>query len=132
MSIATIRAGLAANLATVAPLNERVSAYYPDNINPPMGIVDTVRVDFDSAFNRGSDEILIDVMVVVRRDSERVAQQELDALIPLVKAALQSDLTLGGASDDLIVTAMNGYAPLVQDEATYLAATFAVRVIATA
>jgi len=132
VSIYAIRLGLAQALTGVAPLNDRVSAYYPDNINPPMGIVDTVRVDFDSAFNRGSDEILIDVMVVVRRDSERTAQAELDALVPLVKAALQSDLTLGGACDDLIVTAMNGYAPLVQDEATYLAATFAVRVIATA
>ena len=132
MSIYDIRVGLAANLSTVAPLNGRVSAYYPDNINPPMGIVDTVRVDFDSAFNRGSDEILIDVMVVVRRDSERVAQAELDALVPLVKAALQSDLTLGGACYDLIVTAMNGYTPLVTDESTYLAAVFAVRVIATA
>ena len=132
MSIAGIRAGLAANLSAVTPLGGRVSAYYPDNINPPMGIVDTVRVDFDSAFNRGSDEILVDVMVVVRRDSERAAQAELDALVPLVKAALQSDLTLGGASDDLIVTAMNGYTPLVTDESTYLAAVFAVRVIATA
>lgn len=132
MSIATIRTGLAANLSTIAQLSDRVSAYYPDNINPPMGIVDTVRVDFDSAFNRGSDEILIDVMIVVRRDSERVAQQELDALVPLVKAAIQSDTTLGGACYDLIVTAMNGYAPLVTDESTYLAATFAVRVIATA
>jgi hypothetical protein len=132
VSIYDIRVGLAANLATVAPLNGRVSAYYPDNINPPMGIVDTVRVEFDSAFNRGSDEILVDVMCVVRRDSERVAQAELDALVPLVKAAIQSDLTLGGACDDLIVTALNGYAPLVADESTYLAATFAVRVIATA
>ncbi len=132
MSIATIRAGLAQALTSVADFGDRVSAYYPDNINPPMGIVDTVRVDFDSAFNRGSDEILIDVMAVVRRDSERVAQQELDALVPAVKAALQADTSLGGACDDLIVTAMNGYAPLTVGDSTYLAATFAVRVIATA
>ena len=132
MSIATIRAGLADALANVAEFGGRVSAYYPDNINPPMGIVDTVRVDFDSAFNRGSDEILIDVMAVVRRDSERVAQAELDALVPAVKAALQADTSLGGACDDLIVTAMNGYAPLTVGDTTYLAATFAVRVIATA
>jgi hypothetical protein len=130
VSIATIRAGLANALS--ATFDGRVSSYYPDQITPPMGIVDTVRVDFDSAFNRGSDEILIDVMVVVRRPSERVAQEELDALVPAVKAAIQADTSLGGACDDLIVTAMNGYAPLTEGESTYLAATFAVRVIATA
>ena len=132
MSIATIRAGLASALADVAEFGGRVSPYYPDNINPPMGIVDTVRVEFDSAFNRGSDEITFDVMAVVRRDSERIAQAELDALTPAVKAALEADTSLGGACDDLIVTAMNGYAPLPVGDATYLAATFAVRVIATA
>ena len=132
MSIYDIRVGLAAALADVTAFGGRVSAYYPDVINPPMGIVDTVRVDFDSAFNRGSDEILIDVMAVVRRNSERAAQEELDSLVPAVKAALQADTSLGGACDDLIVTAMNGYAPLAVGESTYLAATFAVRVIATA
>ncbi len=132
MSIYDIRVGLANALTGVAAFGDRVSAYYPDNINPPMGIVDTVRVDFDSAFNRGSDEILIDVMAVVRRDSERVAQAELDALVPAVKAALQADTSLAGACDDLLVTAMNGYAPLAIGESNYLAATFAVRVIATA
>lgn len=132
MSIARIRTGLATALDAIPQLTGRTSSYYPDTIAPPMGIVDTVRVDFDSAFNRGSDEILIDVMVVVRRNSEREGQEQLDALVPLVKAAIQSDTTLGGACFDLIVTNMNGYAPLTEADSTYLAATFAVRVIATA
>lgn len=130
MSIATIRTGLATALDAIPGL--RASAYYPDEINPPIGIVDTFRVDFDSAFNRGSDEIIFDVLVVVRRTSERTAQSDLDTYVPLVKAALQSDTTLGGACLDLIVTAMNGYAPLSVGDITYLAASFAVRVIATA
>lgn len=130
MSIATLRAGLADALRDIKGL--RTSSYFPDLINPPMGIVDTVRVDFDSALNRGSDEIIFDVLVVVNRTSERAAQQELDALVPQVKAAIQADSSLGGACDDLIVTSMNGYAPLAIGESNYLAATFAVRVIATA
>lgn len=130
MSIATIRAGLATRLATISGL--RVSAYFPDAILPPMGIVDTYRVDFDSAFNRGSDEIIFDVLVVVHRQSERTAQEAIDTYVPLVKAAIQGDTTLGGACYDLIVTGMTGPAPLPVGETTYLAATFAVRVIATA
>lgn len=130
MSIATIRTGLATALDTINGV--RVSAYFPDDITPPMAIVDTYRIDFDSAFNRGSDEIIFDVLVVVRRTSERAAQEALDTLVPLVKAALQSDTSLGGACFDLIVTNMNGYAPLTVGEVTHLAASFAVRVIATA
>lgn len=132
MSIAAIRTGLANALAAIPELEGRTVSYFPDSITPPMGIVDTYRIDFDSAFNRGSDEIIFDLLIVVQRSSERAAQQALDALVPEVKAAIQADTSLGGVCDDLIVTTMNGYAPLVIDEATYLAATFAVRVIATA
>lgn len=130
MSIADLRAGLAANLATVSGL--RVSAYFPDQINPPMAIVDTVRVDFDSSFNRGSDEITFDVVVVVNRASERAAQQALDAYVPQIKAAVQADETLGGAAMSLIVTNAERYTQLAVGDLTYLSATFAVRVIATA
>jgi hypothetical protein len=130
VSISGIRSGLAASLGTVTGL--RVSDYFPDEINPPMAIVDTYQIAFDSAYNRGSDEITFDVLVVVKRSSERAAQQSLDTYVPLVKAALENNPSLGGAADDVHVTAMNGYAPLNQGEITYLAATFAVRVIATA
>ena len=129
MSVSAIRDGLADALALALP---RVSSYFPDDITPPMGIVDTYQVQYDSAFNRGSDEITFDVMVVVKRSSERAGQEALDTYVPLVKAALEQDPSLGGAADDVHVTAMNGYAPLNVGDITYLAATFAVRVIATA
>lgn len=134
MSIADIRTGLATALDAVT--NLRVSSYYPDDITVPTrgaaGIVDTYRIEFDSALNRGSDEITFDVLIVVDRTSERVAQQTLDTFVPLVKAAIELDSSLAGACDDLHVTAMNGYAPLDNGGTTYLAASFAVRVIATA
>jgi hypothetical protein len=129
MSIGAIRQGLADALAVAVP---RVSPYFPDDITPPMGIVDTYRVDFDLAGARGSDDMTWDVMVVVKRTSERAAQEALDAYVPLVKAAIEADKSLGGACDSLQCQAMNGYAPLTVGETTYLAATFAVRVIATA
>lgn len=132
MSIAAIRAGLAGRLATIPGL--RVSPYYPDDINPPMAIVDTYRVNFDLAGARGSDDFTFDVIVVVRRTSERQAQADLDAYVPLVKAAIEngSDKSLGGAAQTLQVQAMNGYQPVTVGETTYLAASFAVRIIGIA
>jgi hypothetical protein len=130
VSIADIRAGLAAALDTIPGL--RTSAYYPDTMTPPIGIVDTYRVNFDLAAARGSDDFTFDILIVVRRQSERQAQADLDEFVPLVKAAIEADKSLGGAADSLHCQAMSGYSPLGADENTYLAASFAVRVIATA
>ena len=129
MSIAAIREGLADALRTIPGL--RVSPYFPDSIEPPMAIVDTYEVNFDAAFNRGADEITFDVMVVVRRTSERAAQQALDVYLPLIKAALQEDHTLGGVAMSLHVTAAQRQTSLAIGETTYLAASYAVRIIAT-
>ena len=130
MSIAAIRQGLADRLATIDDL--RVSPYFPDEITPPCAIVDTNRLSVDRAMARGSDDFTFDVLVVVRRMSERQAQSDLDTLVPLVKAAIEADKSLGGAAQSLQVQEMSGYAPLALGETTYLAASFAVRVIGTA
>jgi len=59
-------------------------------------------------------------------------QQALDAFVPLVKAAIEADKSLGGAAQSLQCQSMSGYAPLSVGDVTYLSASFAVRVIATA
>lgn len=130
MSIAAVRAGLADALADVPGL--RVSPYYPDLINPPMAFVAGYRIEFDASFRRGSDTITFNVTVAVHRQSERTAAVELDTFAPLVKAAIEADMSLGGTCDSLQVTALSEAVPLVIGETTYLAATYAVTVIATA
>lgn len=130
MSAASIRAGLAARLATVTGL--RSSAYYPDQINPPMGIVDTYTTTFDLTFGRGSDDTTWVVLVVVERQHERSAQAALDTYVPLVKAAIEADKSLGGAASSLQVLSVSVGEPLINDDSTtFLAARFAVRVAAT-
>lgn len=132
MSIADIREGLADALRTIPGL--RVSPYIPDSFEPPMAIVSTYRVAFDLAGARGSDDFTFDILVVARRTSERAAQESLDEYVPLVKAAIEngSDKSLGGAAQSLQVTAVDGPRPFSQGDSTYLAASFAVRVIGTA
>lgn len=128
-----MREGIAANLATIPGL--RTSAFIPDNPTPPIAVVAPSRVEFDNAMHRGMDSLTFDVTVIAVRSSERSAQRVLDSYCDSagptsVKAAIQTDRTLGGAAFDCRVTEMSGYGPLLVGEVSYLSATFTVVVIA--
>lgn len=128
-----IRTGLSTRLATISGL--RTTTYIPDNINPPVAIVGPVSVQFDSAFKRGHDTMLWDVVIIVGRADEKSAQDALDGYCdPMnntgVKAAIEGDRTLGGAVIDALVTEMSSYQSLAVGEVQYLAATFRISIIA--
>lgn len=132
MTIQTIRQGIATNLATISGL--RTSAFVPDNPTPPIAIVVPERVDFDTAMHRGLDTYAFKVLVIAQRASERSAQNTLDAFCnptgaTSVKAAIESDRTLGGACADCRVVSLADYGELAVGETAYLAATFSVTVI---
>ena len=132
MTIAAIRQGIAANLATISTL--RTSAFVPDNPTPPIAVVIPQRIEFDTAMGRGMDDLTFTVMVIAQRASERNAQSVLDGFcnssgLTSVKAAIESDKTLGGACFDLRVTEMNDYGPLSIGDTVYLSASFSVTVI---
>jgi hypothetical protein len=132
VTIAAIRQGIAANLATISTL--RTSAFVPDNPTPPIAVVIPQRIEFDTAMGRGMDDLTFTVMVIAQRASERNAQSVLDGFcnssgLTSVKIAIESDKTLGGACFDLRVTEMNGYGPLSIGDTVYLAASFSVTVI---
>lgn len=132
-SISTIRAGIATNLATIAGL--RTSAWIPDQINPPIAVVKPDSISYDTAFGRGLDTMEFSVLCIVGRVDERSAQATLDAYCATtgtasIKAAIESDATLGSAISDLRVTEMRNYTSLNVGDVTYLAAEFAVTVYA--
>lgn len=131
-TVGDLRTGIATNLATIAGL--RVSSFVPDNPTPPIAVVIPQRIEFDDAFGRGQDTYTFQVLVVSHRMSERSAQSTLDAYCNptgalSVKAAIQSDRTLGGKCFDLRVTEMSSYTSLSIGETQYLSATFLVTVI---
>ena len=133
MSIATIRPGLATNLATVTGL--RTAATVPDDPKPPVAIVMPPRITFDTAFARGLDEYEFTVLVVVGRVSDRVAQSTMDGYCnptgpTSIKTAIERDKTLGGAAQTLRVTEMRNYGGISIAENTYLAAEWVVTVYA--
>lgn len=128
-TLAALRAGLAANLATIDGL--RVSAYVPDLVEPPMAVVSAPSIQYDTSFKRGSDEYTFTIAVYVSRQIVKSAQKQLDAFADptAVKAAIESDRQLGGAAFDCRVVAMSGYEPVEVNETPLLAASFEVMVV---
>jgi hypothetical protein len=137
VSIALIRAGIGANLRTLAGL--RVAETIPDSFSPPIAIVSLGSVQYNGAFNTKSVQGLttynFTVSVIVGKVAERVAQSRLDSYISTgtatIKAAVESDRTLGGAAFDCVVSEMtNVGAVLLSGDVSYLAADFTVTVYA--
>lgn len=129
MSLVQLRQGIASNLATISGL--RTSWFVPDNPSPPIAIVVPDRVDYDVSMARGSDTVAFSILVISGRINERSAQSTLDAFLDStgsasIKAAIESDKTLGGAAHSARVTDWSGYGPLSIGDAQYLSVTFRV------
>ena len=132
MSITDIRDGIAANLATITGL--RTSAELPDQPNPPIAVVQLNNVTYDQAFQNGLVLYNFTITVIVGKVAERLAQQRLNAYASTgaggVKAALQSDKTLGGYAFDVKLQEMTNIGAITLGEQQYLAAEFAAIVYA--
>lgn len=132
-TLTELRSGIATNLATISGL--RTASTVPDQPNPPIAVVIPRTITYDTAYARGLDTYEFVIIVIVGRVSERTAQTTLDAYCnpsgaSSIKAAIESDRTLGGAASDLRVQEMRNYQSLAVGEVTYLAAEFVVQVIA--
>lgn len=126
-SLSELRDGIAANLSTITGL--RVSAFVPDNINPPLAIITPQNIEYHKSFQNGLNTYNFIVSVFVGRVSERVAQNTLDAYCAptgssSIKSAIESDRTLQGRAFDLVVSDMRNYGSVTIAENTYLTAEF--------
>jgi hypothetical protein len=76
------------------------------NPTPPCAFVVDGAIEYDLALGRGADRIMLQVIVQVGLTTERGAQEKLRALRSsgAVKAAIESDETLGGSCDTCRVT----------------------------
>ena len=133
-AISSLRAGLAANLATIAGL--RVYTVLTDNPQFPAALISLDRVEFDSTMARGCDSIEFTVTLVVARADDRSAQNKLETYLAgtgatSVKTAVESDVTLGGSAFDARVTAAEQIGTVNSpDGSTYLFVDFSVTVTA--
>lgn len=133
-SIAELRTGIAANLATIAGL--RTSEFIPDNPSPPIAVVQFDRAQYHLDMRNGMAEYNFVVQLIVGRVDERTAQRSLDAYCSStgsssVLLGVESDRTLSGKAFDTVVTEMSSYGPVLVNDITYLGAEFQVRVLAS-
>ena len=133
MSISDLRQGLADNLETIPGL--RVYATLPDVVNPPSAMITLDRITYNRQMKQAMSEYAFKVTVVLGRVSERVAQQNLDLLVApsgdSVKAAIESDRTLGGHAFDVFVPELSAYGAVSLGGIDYLSAEFSVQVFAS-
>lgn len=132
-SIVAIRAGLAANINTIPGLN--VTAHVADRISPPAVVIGEVSIEFDKTMGRGLDEISLTARVYVGRADDRSSQDKLDGYLAgsgalSIKAAIESDLTLGGAAETLRCATATGYGVYEVAGMQYVGAEFPVTVYA--
>lgn len=132
-SIASMRAGLASNLATISGL--RTSPELIDNPNPPVALVSLDGVDYDLAMLQGLTQYNFVITLIVGRAAEREMQRKLDSYMQndgasSVKLAVESDRTLAGSAQDLRVTSVGSIGSITINDQTYLAAEFTVTVYA--
>jgi len=97
--LAAIRAGIARNLSAIPDV--QVSAYLLANPTPPLLQVVPGEIEWDLAYARGLDKIMLKVQAFVALTEDIGSQVTLDKYLngsgPLsVKAAVESDETLGG------------------------------------
>jgi len=132
VAIAEIRAGLAANIATIPGL--RVAAEIPDNPSPPIAVISLNNITYDLAMARGTTLYNFTVTLIVGRVAERDAQRKLDAYAGngerSIKTAIESDRQLGGAAFDCRVSELSTMGGVTIGESVYLASDFAVQVYA--
>ena len=133
--LTSIRDGLKTNLETISGLT--AYEYVPDFIEPPIALVAPINsLNYDSTMARGADTYEIPVIVYISRVDAQLSQDTVDGYLASsgatsVKAAIESDPTLGGAAMSVRVVSATDYGEYEVTQGTsFLGVTFNVEVIA--
>lgn len=115
-TVTGIRQDIQARLDTVPSLTGRTYAYMVDSVNPPCAMVlwpDTL--EYDATFQRGLDNYVFVIRLLVNRTAERSGQEALDAYIAgsgpqSVKVAVEAgNAPLPSTGQPVRVSKMRGY-----------------------
>lgn len=116
-TLSAIREGLRVRLATIdaSPYTGfQVSAYGLSNPTPPSLQVFPSEIQYDAAMRRGHDVWTLTIQAFIGLASDQGAQELLDRLLESsgaasLKAAVEGDVTLGGAAQFVRITEATGY-----------------------
>lgn len=126
-----IQEGLAQALTAIPDL--RVADHLPEQLNPPVAVIQIQSVTFHRAMRGGLSAWEYVVTVIAGRMGERAAQRSLDNWMSWsgpwsVRAALETDQTLGGVCSTVKVSDMLAIRPVSLGDAVYLSCEFNVTV----
>lgn len=130
-TLSAIRDGLKTRLATISGL--RTHDTVPEQVAVPAAVVGAPElIAFDTTY-RGCSRYVIPVRVYASKASERTGQDKLDGYLNYsgtgsVKAAIEGDVTLGGAAQTTRVTEARGYGVYEVAGVQYLGAEFVCEV----
>lgn len=110
--MADLRGAIAETLTTLTDVQE--SAYLLANPTPPYAEVEPGPIEYDLAMQRGLDKWMFTVRVFVGLTADIGSQQLLDSFMDptgsqSVKTLIETDRTLGGVCDFVLVTGCSGY-----------------------
>jgi hypothetical protein len=113
VSFDAIRQALAANLSTLEVQGVQVSPYMLSSPTPPTVQLLPGPINYQLAMGHGLSEVTILIQAFDSYADPESAQRTLDKLMTTtgnmsIVAAAESDKQLGGAADDLEVTACSG------------------------
>lgn len=122
---------LAEALQTIPGL--RVADHLPEQINPPIAVIQVQSVTYHRAMQGGLSTFEYVISVVAGRLGDRTAQRTLDAWMSWdgalsVRAALEDDQTLSGVAKTVKVNDMLAVRPVSLGDAAYLSVEFNVYV----
>lgn len=122
-----IHDAIARALATIPGL--RVADHLPEQVSPPMAVIQIQSVTYHRAMQGGSSEWAYVISLIAGRMGDRAAQRTLDGWMSWdgaqsVRAAIEADRTLDGTCDSLLVQDMITVRPLSIGDASYLTCEF--------
>jgi hypothetical protein len=131
-SVSDIAAALTTALGAIPGL--RTAAYLQDTITPPVALVAIERVNYHGAFAGGDVTHTYTVHLILDRNSDRAALAALEGYMSQagatsVRAAIESDVTLGGVVAAATVTEAGPVSTLsINGTAAYVWLPFTVEV----
>ena len=126
-----IQNALATALATIPGL--RVADHLPEQVAPPMAVIQLQTVTYHRAMAGGLSEWRYVVSLIAGRMGDRAAQRQMDGWLSYggpqsVRAAVETDQTLDGNASTLIVDEMITVRPLTVGDAAYTTCEFNITV----
>lgn len=130
-TVSQVSDGIKTALATVSGL--RTHSFQPEQLNPPFAYPELTQVTYHRSMGLGDVEMQWTINVVVGRYTDRTANDLLDQYLSptgakSIRAALESDKTLGGVVQTLILSSAADVTALNEADANFLQVQFQLTV----